>query len=255
LSFAGNYQNFKFEIKKMMNVQEWLDSEKRDYGIGLAILGKHCKNRILLQNMGRKRMPEKLEYELGKLVQAPPPALPEGEGDKNAETTAPALKGAKKKEQVEQTEHVEITEREAGNPDNLPPVLKAKWKQNQDYYKEIRSLHEKLKLMEKATPEDRQPLTERVSKLDDTIRANWKEIDAYVPGSEVAPVVGIDNKRMQANRKYISTNLKRLPTFTDTVKKAKVLEQLQLRYNEMKTAGEMFAPHTVDLLVNLGIIV
>lgn len=47
-----------------MKLQEWFI--EKDYGIGLALLGEYCKNRVLLQNLGRKHNPEKLEYELRK---------------------------------------------------------------------------------------------------------------------------------------------------------------------------------------------
>jgi len=97
--------------------------------------------------------------------------------------------------------------------EDLSPEMQARWTQNKDAYKEIRATHEKLKLMEKATPADRQPLTERICTLDDNIRDNWAEIDAYEPVitdfAANAPV--IDHKRIGANRKFISTNLKKLP--------------------------------------------
>jgi hypothetical protein len=137
---------------------------------------------------------------------------------------------------------------------DLSTEMKARWEQNRDSYKEIRVLHEKLKLMENATPEDRQPLTLRISNLDDLIRNNWKEIDAYVPvvpSSE--PAVAIDHKRMQSNRKYISTNLKKLQEITDPVKKAMIVAELQKRYNEIKAASETFAPETLEELAKVGV--
>lgn len=136
---------------------------------------------------------------------------------------------------------------------DLSPEMKARWEQNRDAYKEIRVLHEKLKLMENATPEDRQPLTLRISELDDKIRENWKEIDAWVPATETK-VEAIDHKRMQANRKYISTNLKKLAEVTDPVKKAKVIAELQGRFNEVKASGETFAAETIEELAKAGVV-
>ena len=139
--------------------------------------------------------------------------------------------------------------------EDLSPEMQARWKQNRDGYKEIRALHEKLKLMEKATPEERQPFTRCISDIDDKIRDNWAEIDAYVPApagtATEAPV--IDHKRIGANRKFISTNLKKLPEQQDPVKAAIVVAELQKRYNELKAAGETVAPETIEELTKAGI--
>jgi hypothetical protein len=139
--------------------------------------------------------------------------------------------------------------------EDLSPEMQARWTQNKDAYKEIRALHEKLKLMENGTAEDRQPLTQRICDMDDSIRDNWVEIDAYMPvttGSATeAPV--IDHKRIGANRKFISTNLKKLPEQQDPVKAAIVVAELQKRYNELKAAGETVAPETIEELTKAGI--
>jgi|GEM_PF-1435319 len=141
--------------------------------------------------------------------------------------------------------------------DELPAEIKARWDQNRDDYKEIRALHEKLKLMEQATPEDRQPLTQRISDLDEQIRDNWEVIDSWQPGTgngenETASPE-IDHKRIQANRKYISTNLKKLQELTDSVKTAAIVTELQNRYDELKTAGETVAQETIDELTKAGV--
>lgn len=140
--------------------------------------------------------------------------------------------------------------------EDLSPEMQARWNQNANGYKEIRALHEKLKLMENATPEDRQPLTQRMCNLDDQIRDNWAEIDAYVPvPTDLVPGAPvIDHKRIQSNRKYISTNLKKLPEQTDPVKAAKVVAELQKRFDELKAAGETVSLETIDELTKAGVI-
>lgn len=51
--------------------------ETGDYASGLTLLAKYSKNRILLQNLSRKPLPAKLEYELRKLSKTPePPVVP-----------------------------------------------------------------------------------------------------------------------------------------------------------------------------------
>lgn len=295
-----------------MKLQEWF--KDKDYGLGLAILGDNCKNRVLLQNLARKKNPEKLEYELTKIakeqgivfgkeeettggepeqtseshsdqvvdqmnadkaeelvttanqvVEEKLEELNEGAGDivnesiNTIEDEAEGIVAATKNELELMADQVItgklkiVREGKEVSFGDLSPEMKARWEQNRDAYKEIRVLHEKLKLMENATPEDRQPLTQRISELDDKIRENWKEIDAWVPAAE-NKIEAIDHKRMQANRKYISTNLKKLAEVTDPVKKAKVVAELQGRFNEVKASGETFAPETIDELAKAGVV-
>lgn len=289
-----------------MKLQDWF--EEKDYGLGLAILGDNCKNRVLLQNLGRKKNPEKLEYELTKIAKEqgivfgkveettggePDGPLPPVEETGGAEQTSESHSDQVVEEKLEKlneeagdivNESINTIEEEAEgivastknelelmadqvitgklkiiregkevNFGDLSPEMKARWEQNRDAYKEIRVLHEKLKLMENATPEDRQPLTHRIGELDDKIRENWKEIDAWVPTAN-NETSAIDHKRMQANRKYISTNLKKLAEITDPVKKAKIVTELQIRFNEVKSWGETFAPETIDELAKAGVV-
>lgn len=141
------------------------------------------------------------------------------------------------------------------NYEQLTPVLRARWDQNRDGYKEIRSLHEKLKLMVNATDADRQPLTRRIADLDDIIRDNWVIIDSWIPEAVEAAggIEAIDHKRIQSNRKYISTNLKKIAEISDPVKLAKVVTELQLRFDELKAAGESVTQETMNELAKVGV--
>ena len=138
--------------------------------------------------------------------------------------------------------------------EDLPEEMQARWNQNRDASKEIRATHEKLKLMENASDEDRQPLTARIAELDDLIRANWEAIDAWkpVPAKTKEDETGIDHKRINANRKYISTNLKKLAEDMDEVKAAKIRDQIKLRLKELKNAGESVSDATIEELKKQG---
>lgn len=246
----------------MIKLQEWFESETRDYGIGLALLGTHCKNRILLQNLARKQNPGKLEYELKKALDRKKEL--DAEADETEKTKEAEAKGGIKKVVTASVKDVEPlpekvkivrNDREV-NYDDLPEDIQKLWDENRDAYKEIRALHEKLKLMEKATPEDRQPLTERIATLDEKIRTNWQTIDAWQPGSEPEAKqepVQIDHKRINANRKYISTNLKKLADEKDEAKAAKLREKIQERVTELVAAGETIGEKTVEELKQAGI--
>jgi hypothetical protein len=232
----------------MVTIDKWFKT--KDYGIGLALLAGVSKNRVLLTNLSRKKNPAKLEYELTKI------AKQQGIVFGTVEETTAELPAEPLPPVEETVGKMMVSTGTELNIDELPPNLKAKWQQNQDAYKEIRALHEKLKLMEKATPEDRQPLTERVASLDDKIRANWEAIDGWVPGAEPVEELAekIDHKRINANRKYISTNLKKLAEGSIVEKKiTEVKHKLQLRYTELKSNGEEVAAETLAELVKAGI--
>ena len=283
----------------MVTLKEWLQAEKKDYGIGLALLGKYSKNRVLLQNLSRKANPAKVEFELkrafereelsGKkatvLVVDEMKGKKESHSDKvidqmnkdkkpNAENDLEQIASEKLNDLedsaddviAEKLEEFETAAREIVSGkleivrngkkikyEDLPETIQNRWNTNRDNYKEIRSLHEKLKLMEKATPEQRQPLTQRICTLDDAIRENWNIIDAWQPGDETERTANIDHKRINANRKYISTNTKKLAAEKDETKAATLRKKIQERVTELKNAEEEMNEKTVSELKGLGI--
>ncbi len=278
-----------------MTLQEWFDSEN-DYALGISLLAKHSKNRILLQNLSRKHNPGKLEYELKKALDREKPKeetvqekeekkekvskkektkkelkkLEEGADDivstklSGMEYDAEDVVSMKLEQLEEEAEKIVsgkvkiIRDGKEVKFEDLPENIQIRWNENRDAYKEIRAQHEKLKLLEKATPEDRQPLTARITELDELIRENWEVIDGWKPGEEPKTetekeLPKIDHKRINANRKYISTNLKKLLSETDEKKASKLREKIQERVNELITAGEEIKEKTVEELKNAGI--
>ena len=288
-----------------MTLQEWFDSEKRDYGLGLALLGCHSKNRNLLQNLARKQNPRKLVYELKKILdrenanegglEVTQVFTDEAKGvtEETPEKENPEQDTGKKLDELEEEADGIVSNKlsdleydaddiisgklekfeEAAEEllsgklkiirdgkevkyEDLPEDIQKRWNENRDAYKEIRATHEKLKLMEKATPEDRQPLTARITELDELIRENWEVIDGWKPGDEHEPeqeLAQIDHKRINANRKYISTNMKKLAEEKDEKKAVKLREKIQERVTELVTAGEEIKEKTVEELKELGI--
>lgn len=244
-----------------MTLQEWVESDKHDYGVGLALLGGHSKNRILLQNLARKQNPEKLEYELRKALEhqnATIEAAEAAETKKQAEPTP--IKGTERDVESADVDKLKVIRGEKEVKfEELPEKLQIRWNQNRDGYKEIRSLHEKLKLMENASSTDRFPLIKRMDELETTIRNNWDVIDTWDPEKEdetkptPPPSPGIDHKRIQANRKYISTNLVKLAAETNQGKSEKLKANIQERVTELKSVNEEFKPETVEKLKELGI--
>jgi hypothetical protein len=52
-------------------IKEWINSIEKDFYLGLSLLQKVCRNRVLVMNLGKKETPnnlEKIYYELGKYL-------------------------------------------------------------------------------------------------------------------------------------------------------------------------------------------
>lgn len=245
-----------------MTLQKWFDSEKRDYGLGLALLGKYSKNRMLLQNLSRKQNPKKLEYELKKALKLENAKAGKKESHSDQmidkmNSDPQKIEGTSRAHGADMDKIKVVRENHEMKYEDLPEEIQKLWDANRDGYKEIRATHEKLKLMETAPKKDRVPLLARIDELDVSIRKNWDVIDAWQPGTEVPkkeedPTV-IAHKRINANRKYISTNTKKLAGETDTAKAEKLRVKIQQRVTELKAAGEELKPTTVEELKKLGI--
>lgn len=310
----------------MENIKAWLDSKEPDYNEGIALLSKHCKNRILIQGLLRKENPGKVRYELTKvlMMHKNPGGLsaliakaPKEEKKERTTDELFALVIGGKKEELDYFEakrlldHLKIVPKsrskvdvfEALDPANfktepgtdlesqkknapvgeteptgkirlkvvrnlkdneikygdLPVRLQKLWDANTDMYKKCRSIHEKLKLMEKASDADRQPLVAEMCGMDDQIRANWGEIDSWdgkpeTPGT--TEKVDVDHKRINTNRKYISTNKEKLAELIkneDEQGTAKLRGKIQERVSELLQAKESFTDTYKAELQTLGI--
>lgn len=219
----------------METIKEWLNGAK-DYTSGLALLAKYSKNRILLQNLSRKPMPAKLEYELRKLSKASePPVVPPSDAlPVTATEPIPAPIGGKPKV----------------NPDDLPDYLQQLWQETAEKYRLARAIHEQLKLQTDAG--QRVPLVEQMETYRKEIRANWDVIDSWVSErNQEANTAVIDEKRINANRKYLSEGKKAVMSLSGA-SRAKKLEGMQRRINELLSAGEKFDSENQKELENLG---
>ena len=244
----------------MVTLKEWFKT--KDYGIGLALLAIHSRNRILIQGLSRKNNPDKLEYLLRKeanhqgifseemIPKLPEPQLPAKLMESHSDQVIDLMNTAEEVLTISP-----VNESWPKFNESWPKSIKDRWSENRDNYKVIRSLHEKLKLMENGTDEDRAPLVQRISGMADKIRENWVVIDSWVPGQEdpVQEAPAIDHKRINANRKFISTNLKTLTEITDAKKTEEIKKKIQKRCDELKQAGEELESFTSEKLKKAGI--
>lgn len=219
----------------MQTINEWLASD-RDYASGLALLAQYSKNRILLQSLSRKTMPGKLEYELRKLSKTPElPVVPPS-------NTLPATDPVPTPIPIEGKPKI--------NPDDLPDHLRQLWQETAEKYRLARAVHEQLKL--KTEADQRAPLIEQLENYQKEIRANWEVIDTWTKeqNQEISSVT-VDEKRINANRKYLSEGKKTVASLFGAPR-AKKLEAMQRRINELLSAGEKFDPENQKELEELG---
>ena len=216
----------------MEEVKNWLESD-RDYDASYALVAKFSKNRKLLQHLGLKKKPGKWLYELSKLA--------------SVKTTVVKIV------EIEETDDEILgkSTRMLVNPEELPEHLKELWKETSEMYLVARVIHSKLKLI--TEQEEREKLLEEMEALRIKIQDNWSVIDEWKLGDlnrgEFKP---IDEKRINANRKYLSEGKKRLPELSGAVK-AKKFEAMQGRINELIASGEKFDPDNQKELEELGL--
>lgn len=220
----------------METINEWLNGAK-DYNSGLAMLAKYSKNRILLQNLSRKSLPAKLEYELRKLVKSD---IPDNE-----------IRHIKLIMPSGEIDTLEIGGKPRVDPDDLPDYLKNLWEETAEKYRLARATHEQIKQM--IDINQRAAHIELLDNYRIEIRENWKVIDTFIKEhNNPETPVNVDEKRVNANRKYLSDGKKVIAVLSGAVR-AKKLEAMQRRINELLSAGEKFDIQNQKELEDLGL--
>ncbi len=216
-------------------IKEWLESGQ-DYNTGLTLLAKHSKNRVMLLNLSRKSNPEKLKYELSKLCRVEP-------------KTKPIEKQVKAKDTGKSPEHAPGMPKV--NPAILPDHLKKLWEDTAEKYRLARATHEQIKSMQDEN--QRAAHIELLENYREEIRANWDVIDKWAAEQKnPAEPVKIDENRINANRKYLSDSKKNMAKLAGAIR-AKKLEAMQRRINELLFVGEKFDPDNQKELEELGL--
>ncbi|GAP73069.1 hypothetical protein SAMD00024442_6_24 [Candidatus Symbiothrix dinenymphae] len=202
------------EIKIILDTPD----EQIDIDAAALLLLKINRNRILHQNIVRRRDIAKLKYELQKHYNFRSAEQAAAEHAALEQKAAVILKTTLPK--IEKIEKSASAGKRADH-DELPDEIKAKLLENQNIYPMMRKLHEQLKLLK--MPCDRYGFLKELTKLDETVRKNWDEYDAFVPGLQPdAPAVPAPSdaptpasaKEISAARKYLSDNKKKLQGMT-----------------------------------------
>ena len=218
-------------------LQAWLDtpSDSRDLATGAELLLRLNRNQYLHNMILRKRNFTKLEYELRKYLNIRLEGLTKREVVAMEQAVLPrAVDSLNAGAPVISTED----EMPEGNyrgkrpdHDTLPQELQELYERNGEIYFKMKQLFETLKQMENDTPCDRHEYLKQLDELDKAYRQNWETYDAWSAVSS-GPVQHVTDapsaQQLQAARKYVSANKKKLAETGDEALREKIQQRIDL---------------------------
>lgn len=220
-------------------ISAWLQGSG-DYEQGRALFEKYSRKKPLVHLFRRKYKPGVLRYNLEKLL------------TRTQETDCPQREetgqhGAERR--------IVVTDGRTRLED-LPCHLKPLYEQNRILYKQMRALHEKMKLS--TADQHRAKLREEIARYDDVIAANWQEIDGWDPGEdpskeEAENREGKDPARqIGAIRKFLSVNLRKVKGM-EGLKRQQLIFRIAQKARELEQLGIKITDATRHELQGLGI--
>lgn len=230
---------------------------EREIEKGAMLMLKGNRNQTLHKTVIRKSWHEKVEYELKKIL-GEKLAIAQSEkpneeitDEVTSETNSIAELEVTLSKQVTRANEFDVKGKRADH-DKLPQDIYIIPELNNQIYQKLRSLHEKLKLMngDNFTAEDRKPVLDEFTKLDTKLRENWEKYDTYVigqPVNEVKTVAAIDAKRIGANRTFLSRQAKKEKLSDEDI------AETQNRFDEMIANSVVVSPEITEKLKTLGI--
>jgi len=169
-------------------IKEYLESKDKDFDTGLKLYTLASHQRSIMLYLQRKRDAVKLEYELNKLCKLIPDrlrkiSLPEEKEpiqplvDKIKDTENDPVKEVNSTDTKLNGDEHKIIEFKKINPEELPEEMRPLYHEISEKHKEMRSVHEKMKLAK--TDEERAEFRNTLVNLDDAVKAGWDVIDEY----------------------------------------------------------------------------
>lgn len=237
-------------------IKQWLDGP-RDYEAGVLLYCRYGKNRHMKAYLQRKRTPLKLLYELSKLIGI--------DAFANAQIEVLELPRStdKDKDELKPDERLKIIREGGISYSQLPESLKKVYLEACDAYRQMRHLHEKMKLV--GTDSERAELRAELLTQADRNRACWAAIDRWAANGTLPeppvpePTVGavdigtVDAKALNAARTGITRYLNYLDQTKDEKKREGYLDRLRSYVAIVKAAGCEFKNNTPRLQA-LGLI-
>jgi hypothetical protein len=244
-------------------INNWLESETKDFEAGYVLFVRFSHNRALALYLARKHDLLKLEYELQKISERPSlkdaPVMPIGPVLKMVKSAGEKANGITDAGNViDNTElKVRIILEGKVQYDDLPEELKKLYDENTTSYKNMRTLHEQMKLAK--TDEERAEKRAIIDTLDDGISGNWKIIDDWSAGKISADDLVVatgeqeEYKQINAARTYLSRNISKMETLKDA-KHEKMKLDLRTRVTYLRSKKADISLETLVKLAKHGVI-
>lgn len=238
--------------KLTKQIQDWLNTlpQEQDIIQGAQLLLQLNRNRILYNNIIRNptKLKDKLTYELQKHLTYRLDGL-----------TLDAVKAMDKKVTAEVQQSIEQEPLKGHRPDHnqLPPDIQNLFIEAHNTMVTMRSIHEKLKLMNADKPCERYTFLKELIAAHDHYRSCLNRYDDFNPNNptqQTSTDIEADTaKALSTYRGYISTNIKKLAKMPNGDKADRLREKIRLRYNECKFLNIQFSDETLTQLKELGI--
>lgn len=198
-------------------IKQWLEAEEKDFAAGYNLFVRFSHNRALALYLARKNDMAKLTYEIEKIAQRPVlkemPVMPIAPIVKQIAVKSDAVTVVEAS--IDQTEKkIRVIKGGQVQYDELPEEFKKLYDENLVSYKNMRTLHEQMKLAK--TDDERAAKRKMIDSFDDLIARNWKRIDDWAEGKlEAKEVTKQSNtadvlKKIQAARTYLSRNIDKM---------------------------------------------
>lgn len=257
------------------------DEDKRDLKQGADLLLALNGNRIMYQRIIRKpqTFAQKIEYELKKFLRIRLDHKTINDVVKMNSVVVPeAAEIIEEGEPVIDTDDDIPQEGEKAkgkreDHEQLPDEIKALWDESKSLWYNIKSLYNQLQQLEKALPCDRYEYLKQLDEADEKYRKNMALYDTYVisdeqetaPENEVTEEQTKENesdddaaaitKKVNAARKYLSDNKKKLAELKDTdeAKYQTLLAKIQERYDFLVSTGNNVNEEQTAELEALGV--
>lgn len=247
---------------------------KRDLQKGAVLVLKFSRNQILYANMMRAphKFEKKMVYELTKARKERIRRLNAEEAMKLQKTVIPTATEILSRQYPEDDvvvdgETLKQFYGRRADHDSLPADIRSLWDRNSDIWHKIKNLHEKLKTMDDAPACERLEFLKMMMELEQEHTRNFAVYDAaaatsgesvegnteqeQIKDDEESPAD--DASKINAARKYISDNRKKILTIDDAEKREALLAKIQERYDYLIEAGANLAPEVVENLKEIGV--
>ena len=256
------------DIYKYLNTS----ADQRDVVVGASLLLKLNRNRILFQNACKRpqKFAARIEYELQKFLNMRIDSKTVADVVEMDKTVLPSAAYVL-------SEGAPVISTDDDSPlsgekvlgrrvdhDELPEEIQNIWTYNGSLFFKIKALFEQLKAMNDAPACDRYELLKQLSEADKTYREGMATYDNYQLGDELPSVSKKEaqaeepadiTKKVNAARKYLSENKKKLATLQNTDEKEfnAHLLKVQERYDFLIQTGNTVDADQQAELVALGL--